>query len=159
MLGRAAASWAAAAGVDEPDQAVLRRLIGGLPGLLAGRASVLVHGDLVPVNVLVRDGELVGVLDLEATRRADRLFDAAWFNWIVTYHHPHASAAARAGFGDGVGVDLDAGAVQPILVLLPILRILEILARLPSGSEARDRWVPQLRAAIANGAARLPKDS
>src|SRR6185503_11659777 len=81
-LARLAASLA---GLD------VRRLsdsIRTVPALLKGRPSGFVHGDFVPANVLVREGAVVALLDFEAARLGDPLFDAAWFRWIVGYHHP-----------------------------------------------------------------------
>lgn len=37
------------------------------------------HGDLAPVNVLVRDGRVAAVLDLDRARPAHPSYDAAWF--------------------------------------------------------------------------------
>ena len=49
---------------------------------------------------------MVGLLDLEFARIADPLFDAAWWGWVVRYHHParwlHAwpQLLAAAGIAD-----------------------------------------------------------
>jgi aminoglycoside phosphotransferase (APT) family kinase protein len=155
-LGRRAEAWASAiaADLDEAGRADLASRIDSLPGVLAERGPVLVHGDLVPVNVLVRDGELAGVLDLETVRLADRLFDAAWFGWIVTDHHPDVAPAARAGFAEGAAVDLGGPAARAVLELLPILRILEILAGLAPRSGARAGWTRHLQAAIGTSSSR-----
>jgi len=51
---------------------------------------------------------VVGLLDLEFARIADPLFDAAWWGWVVRYHHPerwiHAwpQLLAAAGIADDV---------------------------------------------------------
>lgn len=49
---------------------------------------VFAHGDFCPVNALLEHGEIVGLLDLEHAHCASRLFDAAWWGWIVRFHHP-----------------------------------------------------------------------
>jgi Ser/Thr protein kinase RdoA (MazF antagonist) len=116
-----------------------------LPGMLAGRPAVVVHGDLVPVNVLVRDGRLVGLLDLETMRIADPLLDAAWFDQIVGYHHPAVRAAAWAGYIEGSGLGLDNPVARPLIRLLAMARILELLDEPGLNQDARTRWLDHLR--------------
>jgi aminoglycoside phosphotransferase (APT) family kinase protein len=62
------------------DVARLRRLWVSLRDLPRRSADVMCHGDLVPGNVLVRDGRLVGVLDGGGYGAADPALDlvAAW---------------------------------------------------------------------------------
>ena len=55
----------------------------------------LAHGDLAPVNLLVQDGRVAAVLDLDRARLAHPLFDAAWFAWVVSFHH-HGVVAETA---------------------------------------------------------------
>jgi len=57
-----------------------------------------VHGDLAPVNVLVRNARLVAVLDLDRVQMAHPLYDAAWFAWVVWFHHPDVADAACDAF-------------------------------------------------------------
>jgi aminoglycoside phosphotransferase (APT) family kinase protein len=52
------------------------------------------HGDLAPVNLLVRDGRVAAVLDLDRARLAHPLHDAAWFAWVVSFHHRDVAGAA-----------------------------------------------------------------
>jgi len=87
-----------------PIVAALEATIAELPAHFTGRPAVFAHGDFCPVNVLIQRSnvEVVGLLDLEFARIADPLFDAAWWGWVVRYHHherwvaawPHLLAAA-----------------------------------------------------------------
>lgn len=63
------------------------------PGLLAtvmgerpARAHVLVHGDFLPKNLVVRDGRVVGVIDWEFAGSAPPAFDLA--RWEVSAGDP-----------------------------------------------------------------------
>ena len=106
----------------------------------------LVHGDLVPVNILVRDGKLAAVLDTEWARIGDPLIDVAWFGHIVRYHHPSDYPAAWAGFVETAGIDPDQARTRALEVL-PIILILERMADEEDGTHS-DRWLDQLRSAI-----------
>jgi aminoglycoside phosphotransferase (APT) family kinase protein len=126
-------------------RARLRDACGGLGNALAGRAAVVAHGDLVPVNILVRDGRLAALLDLETVRLADPLFDAGWFDQIVRFHHPEVRDVAWAAFVSAAAIDPDEPVTRSLLGLLPMARILEINAGLGPGDPARERWMEQLR--------------
>ncbi|HUQ44467.1 MAG TPA: aminoglycoside phosphotransferase family protein [Candidatus Limnocylindria bacterium] len=105
-----------------------------------------VHGDLVPANLLLREGGPPVVLDLETVRIGDPLLDAGWFSWIVRFHHPAAWQAAWGAFAEAAHLtDLD-GAARARLLALPTARILEILADRDLEQAARGRWLEQLRA-------------
>jgi aminoglycoside phosphotransferase (APT) family kinase protein len=58
----------------------LRRLWRRLRQLPRSTSDVMTHGDLVPGNVLVRDGRLAGILDVGGLKPADPALDlvAAW---------------------------------------------------------------------------------
>jgi Ser/Thr protein kinase RdoA (MazF antagonist) len=147
-LAAATERWLAAAGrTVHPDVASgVGRRIEQLPQLLAERRPGFVHGDLVPANVLVESDELAALLDLEAVRVGERLLDAAWFRWIVRYHHRELERDAWRGFADGSGIDEADPTIGTILDVLPILRILEILDQSALGAAARARWLDQLHA-------------
>lgn len=106
-----------------------------------------VHGDLVPANLLLRDAGNV-LLDLEAARIGDPLLDAAWFRWIVEYHHPELAATAWQGFAAAAEIVAGKG-VEARLDAYPVLRILEILCGPGLTPAARDRWLQQLWRALA----------
>jgi aminoglycoside phosphotransferase (APT) family kinase protein len=90
--------------LDAPVVAALEATIDELPAHFADRPAVFAHGDFCPVNVLIQRSnvqtfersnvEVVGLLDLEFARIADALFDAAWWGWVVRYHHPERWVAA-----------------------------------------------------------------
>lgn len=115
-----------------------------LPELLAGRPSGFVHGDFVPANVLVRDGAVVALLDFESARLGDPLVDAAWFRWIVGYHHPEAVAVAWDAFRATAGIDATDPVVSELLRVLPVLGLLE---RLDAATAEREieHWLAMLR--------------
>jgi Ser/Thr protein kinase RdoA (MazF antagonist) len=154
-LVAAALRWLAAAGpsVDPSVSVDLRRRIDELPRLLAGRRPGLVHGDLVPANVLVKEDQLAALLDLETMRVGERLVDAAWFRWIVRYHHPEVEREAWSDFARVTGVDAADATVGSLLGVLPIVRILEILGQPTLAAAARERWLDQLRACARNDGA------
>jgi aminoglycoside phosphotransferase (APT) family kinase protein len=149
-LAVAARRWFAAAGrsVGKAVGRHISRRLDELPRLLAGRPPGFVHGDLVPANVLVGDEQLAALLDLETVRLGERLLDAAWFRWIVRYHHPEIERAAWLGFAGASDVDEADSTNGRLLDTLPIVRILEILGQPSLGSAARERWLDQLRACV-----------
>ena len=73
-----------------------------MPEAFEGTRPVFAHGDLAPVNVVMDGGAgpgvVVALLDLERARLAHPLFDAAWWSWVVRYHHPSRSPAAGHAF-------------------------------------------------------------
>jgi aminoglycoside phosphotransferase (APT) family kinase protein len=102
--------------------------------------AVLAHGDLVPVNVLVHDGSVAAVLDLDRARAAHPDFDATWFLWVVTHHHPEMAEAAWRGYARGAGlapvIPVACGWLQPI-------QLLELAARAYRAADRR-RWMARL---------------
>ena len=150
-LASHARRWAASAeGRLAPDQRCrVDGWISRLPSLLDGRSIGFVHGDFVPVNVLVDGGRLAALVDLETARVGDRLLDAAWFRWIVGYHHPAALPAAWTAFADGAGLDERDAATRALLDILPSLRILEILADDGLNEPQLGHWTAMLSAALA----------
>jgi len=113
-----------------------------------------VHGDLVPANILLRDPGPPVLLDLEAVRIGDPLLDAAWFSWIVRYHHPETHRAAWAAFQDAARLRAPDAAGPNVLAALPVVRVLEILSDRDLERAARSRWLDQLAASAS-----LPADS
>jgi Ser/Thr protein kinase RdoA (MazF antagonist) len=110
----------------------------------------VVHGDLAPVNVLVRDGRIAAVLDLDRVQVAHRLYDAAWFAWIVSFHHPGVADVACDAFALADG--RSAGPRTDLTWLWP-LQLLERLAEARTATERatwRDR-LTSLRGISADG--------
>ena len=89
------------------------------------------------------------ILDLETVRIGDPLFDAAWFSWIVRYHHPAAWPAAWAGFLEAAELSGPDDAAGALMLALPTARILEILANPTLTSASRSAWLAQLEAILA----------
>jgi len=149
-LAKAALGWldvtAGALGNEAAERA--RGRITRLPSLLGERGVGFVHGDLVPANVLVAGETLAALLDLETVRLGPRLLDAAWFRWIVRYHHPMLEPSAWAGFEASGDLPANDGTVGALLGILPVVRILEIVADPGLAPAARARWLDHLRAAI-----------
>lgn len=154
-LASSAAAWAVASipRLSRRERARLEAGLADLPSLLAGRATGLVHGDLVPANILVRGRDLAAILDLEAMRIADPLLDAGWFDWIVWFHHPADEPAAWEAFSEAGGIgERDKGAMA-LVALLPAIRLLEILADPALEAPARGRWLEQLVACLGRSRA------
>jgi aminoglycoside phosphotransferase (APT) family kinase protein len=146
-LSRARLSWAEG-WLTRMEQRLAAAAIGALPELLAGRRPGFVHGDLVPANVLVRDGSLTAILDFEFVRLADPLLDAAWFDQIVAFHHPSEEPAAWQAFVSAAGIDADDPGTGDLLRALPLVRLLEILDS-DDHAEGAAHWLSILRACIA----------
>jgi len=150
-LQRAAEGWLATVRPALPADAgaAIGARIERVGELLRARPSGFVHGDLVPANVLLRESGPPAVLDLESIRMGDRLFDAAWFGWIVRYHHPDLHAPAWAAFLGAAGLGGLSPVESELLATLPTIRILEILADEGLPPDARRRWQAQLAASVA----------
>ncbi len=145
-LAAAAARWRNACALDlgAGGARALERVLRRLPRELAGAAPVFAHGDLAPVNVLVRDGVVVALLDFERSRLAHPLFDAAWWRWIVRHHHPERWDTAGPVFLAAAGLD-DSPATARRLDLLAALQCLDMLRRAGRrSSAARREWAPRL---------------
>ena len=94
-------AWAREVG-PAGDQADLRQTTGVVERFASMGAGdlawdpVVSHGDLVPVNVIVRPDGSLALLDLLDLQLAPRIFDIAWWGWVVRYHHPAAWADRMA---------------------------------------------------------------
>ncbi|MFC7625073.1 aminoglycoside phosphotransferase family protein [Microlunatus sp. GCM10028923] len=75
--------------VDQADDLV-SALVAGLEALPADEPPVLIHGDLIPANVQVHQGEVSGVLD---------------FGFLTTVGDPQFEAAVAASIFDMYGPD------------------------------------------------------
>jgi len=102
--------------------------------------TVLAHGDLVPVNILVHDGSVAAVLDLDRARAAHPHFDAAWFLWVVTHHHPEMAEAAWRGYARGAGL---APVIPEACAWLQPLQLLELAAQARHPADRR-RWMARV---------------
>ena len=149
-LSAAARRWldASAPDLGAGGTRALERLLRRVPRDLAGEAPIFAHGDLAPVNVILRDGEVVALLDFERARLAHPLFDAAWWRWILRHHHPERWAVAGPAFLAAAGLDDSPGAAAR-MDLLAALQCLEML----HGSRARPAatrraWAARLLAVL-----------
>jgi aminoglycoside phosphotransferase (APT) family kinase protein len=136
-LALQAMEWVkAVTGLDESERAALAAVIAELPALFYGREPVLAHGDYVPMNVLIADGRITGLLDLESVRLADSLFDVAWWAWAVSFSGRDVLDKSLPVFLAAAGIDPD-----PLLARrlrsLQILRMLELLVEQPDLKAAR----------------------
>lgn len=104
----------------------------------------LVHGDLVPVNVLVRDDRLAAVLDLDRVQLAHPLYDAAWFAWVVSFYHADVADVACNAYARAAGV-----AVRPFAAMAWMWP-LQLLDRLAEAQDAHERAVWAARLAAIN---------
>lgn len=143
-----AGEWLAgvAADLTTGQRSVLGDRVATIESLLAGRRPGLVHGDLVPVNLLVRGDRLGALLDLEAAHVGEPQLDAAWFSWILRHHHPEIEPAASEAFAARAGIDRADERTAALHVVLPSIRILEIVDGLGAEPSRRERWLQQLRA-------------
>ncbi len=145
-LAAAARRWLdhSSAEVGAEGARSLDRRLRRLPRDLAGEAPVFAHGDFAPVNVVVRDGVVVALLDFERARVAHPLFDAARWRWILRHHHAERWAAAGPAFLAAAGLD-DSPETAARLDLLAALQCLEMLHRSRARPAAtRREWVARL---------------
>nr|WP_246461168.1 aminoglycoside phosphotransferase family protein [Nocardia transvalensis] len=126
----------------------LEDVLDDLPALFDGRPSVLAHGDFAPVNVLVEDTSVTGLLDFESVRMADPLYDVAWWAWSVSFAGPAVFTAAWPAFLDGVGISPREPGLVPRVRAIQMVRMLEMLAEHDLGPElwrtVHDRLVRML---------------
>ena len=141
---------AADPGADLPDaipptlREPLAQYLARTRPILEAPAPAVAHGDLAPVNVIVRHGRVAAVLDLDRVRLADPGYDAAWFAWVVGAHHPGLAADAWHGFADAARFG---GRGARDLAWLWPLQLLERV-REATDPDEQARWVERLRAAL-----------
>jgi aminoglycoside phosphotransferase (APT) family kinase protein len=147
-LATAARGWLARAegSLGSSHAAAVARRIDDIAASSRGAIASFVHGDFVPANLLLRDGRLPCILDLETVRMGDPLVDAAWFSWIVRHHHPEAWPTAWSAFSQAAGIGHVDNSVRALMLALPTARILENLADPALAPRSRDQWLAQLRA-------------
>ena len=131
------------------DAAVLETTIAELSAQFAGREGVFAHGDFCPVNVLLAGDEVAALLDFEFARLADALFDAAWWGWVVRYHHPERWTFAWPALLAAGGIAPDAANAARIrsLQLLRCLEMLDDHAHRRAAGQAT-MWAERLHATV-----------
>jgi aminoglycoside phosphotransferase (APT) family kinase protein len=122
-LTASAAGWARQLSITTADPC-----LDAVPGLFAGRPVVLAHGDFAPVNVLTDGEKVTGLLDFEAVRLADPLFDAAWWAWSVSFSSLEVLQEGWPAFLEGAGIDAAEPGLADRVRALQVLRMLEQLA-------------------------------
>jgi aminoglycoside phosphotransferase (APT) family kinase protein len=156
--------------LDEPANAALEATIAELAARFVDRPAGFAHGDFCPVNVLLETGDwslgtsdagsasslqpsafnVVGLLDLEFARIADPLFDAAWWGWVVRYHHPARWIHAWPHLLAAAGI-VDDEATSARIRVIQRLRCLEMIDYCAT-TRTRDvaqMWVERLAATLA----------
>jgi Ser/Thr protein kinase RdoA (MazF antagonist) len=107
---------------------------------------VFCHGDFCPVNVLFDEQsqtEIIGLLDVEYARVAPALFDAAWWGWVLRFHHPEAWQIGWPLFCRAAQIHLTDTTNDQITVLQR-LRCLELLAESHFLQRGVDAWIERL---------------
>lgn len=128
----------------------MRGALAGAAHLLRQDRPVFAHGDLAPVNVILEQGRIVAVLDFERARVAHPLFDAAWWRWIVRYHHPERWAAAWPAFAAAAGIDTGDPLATARLDLLGALQCLEEIEGTPRRRHGtRLEWARRVAAILS----------
>lgn len=138
--------------VDALDATVREAIEATIDGIGEARTGdplwqpVLAHGDFAPINVLVGDGGALILLDLDDVAVAPRLFDLAWWGWVVRYHHPTAWAVGWPALLDGAGLVREA-ALDSAAVLMARVRCLQRAAE-ARDDRGRALWIARLRSSL-----------
>ena len=116
--------YVAAIGADDAELAERARTLLGrhLAEVPSSREPCLVHFDLRPGNVLVRDGRLVGIIDFEACRGGHPSMDFFKLWQQVDPHLPGALSDILRGYRDG------AAATEPWTEPRSLRRLMQIYA-------------------------------
>lgn len=131
--------------------AEVARMVDVMPQRLGGDRPVFAHGDFAPVNVILRDGWIAALLDLERARLAHPLFDAAWWRLMVRCHHPDRWPAAGPAFFSAAGLGTGRHVIER-LDLLAVLQCLEMIGSSQRRSPAtRAAWAGRLRTVLEWG--------
>ncbi len=148
--------WAERARSDLP-RPVLERLFDladHLPEVVGAALPVFAHGDLAPVNIVVAQGRVSGLLDLERARLAHPLHDAAWWSAMIGIHHPDRVDRAVGAFLGSAGIPHDAATLAR-LRCLAACQVLEVTVGLPASAHApRRTWSARL-SGILDGSVRI----
>ena len=145
-LAAAARRWAGAGGraLDRPTREALEGSIDLLDGAENTWRAVIVHGDLVPINVIVSTDRRLVVLDLEHMAVGPPSLDAAWWSWVVRFHHPAAWVSTWPAFLASTGLNSwEAG--HEFLTAIGRIRALQRAVDAPGGP-VRAAWWERLTA-------------
>lgn len=106
-------AWWPSAGGTEAQVRRLRGWLGDLAPALAGRVGSLTLFDGRAEHVLVRDGHVVGLIDLHDVGPGDPLMDLA----VLGLTDPDLIDGVLAGYGEGVSADVPAELIDFYLLL------------------------------------------
>jgi aminoglycoside phosphotransferase (APT) family kinase protein len=143
-LAAAATRWVDAVG-EALDRRTRRVFAGTIESLeRAGHPwrPTVAHGDLVPINVIVTADHRLVVLDLEHMTIGPPSLDAAWWGWVVRFHHPDAWVSTWPMFLAATGLT-GPEASPDHLAAIGSIRALQRTIEAPPGSP-RARWVERL---------------
>ena len=131
---------AALDGLSLPAREAMTGAFEALDDIYRSRSPVFAHGDLNPTNVLVgEDGRIVALLDVEFARLAPPAFDAAWWDWVIRFHHGRTWPRMREAFEAAGGL---AGISSEEVLALQKLRALELAA--DATPETRAMWLERV---------------
>lgn len=107
-------------------------------------ASVLVHGDYGPNNVLLDPAaqQVVAIVDWEWAHVGEAVEDLAWCEWIVRMHHPQY-VTALGGFFDTYG-RRPAWLVRQQMMVARCRYFLDLCERWQPGGKSARRWQHRL---------------
>jgi hypothetical protein len=93
---------------------------------------------------------VVGLLDFEFARLADVLFDAAWWGWVVRYHHAERWVRAWPQLLAAAGIPDDQATAARVRVIQR-LRCLEMVdeSAMARNDAALEMWLGRLRTTLA----------
>lgn len=131
----------------DSESPALTALPGAIPDLFDAPPH-MAHGDFCPVNALAADDRITALLDLEFARLAPPLFDAAWWGWVVRYHHPERWHACWPVLLRAAGIP-DTLATQGRMQTLQRLRLLEQIASAVAYPDRARFWAARLQATLA----------
>jgi hypothetical protein len=145
-LAAAAYRWLgeAAAVLSDTVKDILGSAIDGLATSWPEQPPVLAHGDFCPVNAIVEGDRVVALVDLELARTATGFFDAAWWGWVVRYHHPARWQAIWPVFLEAAGI-ANTPHFREHTRALQLLRCLELLVDSATPGQAQG-WAERLEA-------------
>jgi aminoglycoside phosphotransferase (APT) family kinase protein len=143
-LAEAAEGWLSdcASRLAADQRATLAATVARLGAEWIGDAR-LAHGDFCPVNAIIDQHEVIALVDWELARIAGALFDAAWWGWVVRFHHPERWREAWPRLLAAAGLPGTPEAHRHIIALQR-LRCLEMFAGAGADTPESSAWRERL---------------
>jgi aminoglycoside phosphotransferase (APT) family kinase protein len=131
-LEAAVVKWLAHSGGADEGIGLAAR-VGGIVARVAREpwTPVVSHGDYVPANALISGDRVSALVDLGQVGRRHPWLDAAWWCFVVAYHHPIQARRSSPQLLDAAGLSADSERISA-LADLAALRALELHATCPS---------------------------